>query len=425
MGTRQEKSDRYMVKFYNNEFKLSKNHFEDLKRFDAENQANDLSVITRQNYQEILVPFSKFIKDIDFKEVKKENIQNFLNSLNGRFSSKTLKHIKIGLRKFFSFIYGFKKGKYPDVVDWLELKDRVRNKKLEKNILNDDDVAQLLKACTCLRDRALISFLYNSGARIGEVLNVKIEDLKFDSKGRYFSVKLSGKTGEREIILVHGMSEIINYLKQHPHSNDKSKNIFYTIRGDNPLGFDGALRVIKEIGFDVLKKEISPHSFRHSCATKKAITGWNESQMRIYFGWTSGSEMPSTYTHLKDRDINKKILIEAGLEKDKDKTKEEALKDIICPRCGISNSFDSKICSNCFFMLDQIELEKIKREEEQKDRELKILRINQNRMMKMLKPYFDKQAQDFKELEEEEAEKEYEARGNEEEPEEGEDERKN
>jgi integrase/recombinase XerD len=47
-----------------------------------------------------------------------------------------------------------------------------------------------------------------------------------------------------------------------------------------------------------LPKELHPHLFRHTAATERARLGWNEAQMRAYFGWSKSTDMPSRYVHL-------------------------------------------------------------------------------------------------------------------------------
>jgi hypothetical protein len=57
---------------------------------------------------------------------------------------------------------------------------------------------------------------------------------------------------------------------------------------------------------------VNPHLLRHTRATEAARSGWNEEQMRKFFGWAPGSPMPSTYTHLTAEDMRERVLKDRG-----------------------------------------------------------------------------------------------------------------
>lgn len=51
-----------------------------------------------------------------------------------------------------------------------------------------------------------------------------------------------------------------------------------------------------------------------SSDTRAASAGWNEPLMRKYFGWGASSDMPSTYIHLSQKDIEDRVRAEARLD---------------------------------------------------------------------------------------------------------------
>jgi len=365
---RSVKAQNYIERVKQNYFNIDESNLKILIDFDNENQANDLSINSRHGYLYHLIKFSKFIGDKKYKEVTKNDIQEYLNKLNGDYSPKTLFIIKITIKKFYSWHYGLKKGNYPEQVDWVTTQIRERHKKLDKKILTEEEYKKLLKGCLSQRDRAFISFLYNTGARVSEALNTEIGDLNFDKKGRYVSVKLDGKTGEREVSLISGIAEIQALLKQHPKEKDKSARLFYGRPTQNaeyiPVGFEGIYSMLQEVSFRVLKRRISAHLFRHTFASNLALKGYNESKMRVIMGWSKSSNMPSHYTWLTDKKVNEERLQEAGLEvKDLEKARKEAVEDVSCPRCKVMNTFDSDYCINCFFALSSKGIEKSKDED--------------------------------------------------------------
>jgi integrase/recombinase XerD len=130
--------------------------------------------------------------------------------------------------------------------------------------------------------------------------------------------------------------------------------------------------VIKETG---IKKRVYPHLFRHSRATMLA-NHLTEFQMNQYFGWTQGSDMPSTYVHLSGKDLDGALLKLNGLEYSEKEAKETIFKPRPCPRCKTFNSHDSSFCKQCSGILD----DKLRVEMEQK----RDVRAEMDKMMDVL-----------------------------------------
>jgi phage FluMu protein Com len=76
-------------------------------------------------------------------------------------------------------------------------------------------------------------------------------------------------------------------------------------------------------------------------------------ELRMIAGWEKNSAMPEIYVHLSGEDIDRKVLLNAGLiEESEDEKKDKALEAKKCPRCKTLNAYDSKYCSTCSFVLD-------------------------------------------------------------------------
>jgi len=102
-----------------------------------------------------------------------------------------------------------------------------------------------------------------------------------------------------------------------------------------------------------IQKRIYFHMFRHSAATQ-AAQFLNEYQMRIKFGWSSGSDTPSRYVHM--RDIDNKIV---SLYKGKEIELKPALLPIKCSKCGYENTPGMRYCGRCGSPLNPEEIEKV------------------------------------------------------------------
>ena len=69
--------------------------------------------------------------------------------------------------------------------------------KLPEELLTEEEIQKMISSCANLRDRALVSVLYESGCRIGEIGNLRIKDVLFDEYGA--KIDVLGKTGARRV----------------------------------------------------------------------------------------------------------------------------------------------------------------------------------------------------------------------------------
>jgi ribosomal protein L40E len=95
---------------------------------------------------------------------------------------------------------------------------------------------------------------------------------------------------------------------------------------------------------------------RHSRLTWLAQKdGFNERDLRIFAGWSATSDMPDTYLHYGEEEVDKKLRKIKGLQSDKESEKEvierRILEPRICPRCKIKNPATALYC-NCGMGLD-------------------------------------------------------------------------
>ncbi|MFH1209353.1 MAG: tyrosine-type recombinase/integrase [archaeon] len=426
---------------------LSKEQRNVLEKFFEEKTINkEINLPTLKNKLYFLRKLGIYLKK-DWKKVTEDDLKDFLKKSESEGAKEEqLLIYKSFIRQFFQWLYEMKEKEYPKVVDWIKIKRNRLKKKLKEDLITPQEFELMLKHAGNQRDKTILILLRDSGCRIGEIINLKLKNIEFDELGAILKVPLEGKTGERKVRLINSVPDLQLWFNNHPFSDKSDAPLFFqysTNRYGEPLGWTGfsnALkRIAKRTGVKQGEKGIHAHLFRHFDATEKSQY-LTEAEMRIRYGWSDGSPTPSIYTHLDDDAVNKSLIIKLAQQglintnnpKIKEFLKTSKIKDIApqimtCVRCQNQNPPLTKICNKCGLIFDQkLAMQKQKEEKEyidKRDRELMILRRNQKKMMKLLKPIFDREAQDFKELQEEEADKEYEARGNEEELEEEEDEK--
>jgi len=251
----------------------------------------------------------------------------------------TVNTCKAGLKGFFTKI-----GK-PEVAAPFKCMARRHMRRLPKNLISRELLADMLKACPNARDRALLYFLYESGCRRGEAQAMTIGSLVFDEYGAV--AFLEGKTGQRRVRIIESAPDIKEWLNNHPKRGDKDAPLWTVLgpRGHGGrLGDMGAQGVVKvaakraKVGFPVY-----PHLLRHSRLTELASI-MTEFQLRTFAGWTISSDMADVYVKRSGVDTEDVLLEAAGIKRPKagpDMTK------TVCPTCQKHQSPSAAFCYSC------------------------------------------------------------------------------
>jgi integrase len=242
------------------------------------------------------------------------------------------------------------------------------------------DVSAMLKACRCLRDRLLLEILAETGARRGELYNMQIKDVQFDQYSAI--VWLRGKSGTRTRRLYASIPDLKRYLEEHPHRDVPDAKFWINHQGD-PLNYQTLYKIVSDVGFHTLKRNIYPHGFRHSAATNDAKS-YTDREMMIRYGWKR-TDMVSVYAHLSARDVDDKDLILHGL-KPANLAKDPLIETRQCPQCQEHNAPVAMYCHKCGSILtDSSNNEEVKNLQEQVMKQQKQLEQLQGQFETILK----------------------------------------
>lgn len=331
-------------------------------RFKDECLSNGLSIDRALFYVDKLYMVSQFLKK-DFPQITKEDLKELVRNIELKdYSEWTKAGYKITLKKFYQWLEDVREG-YPERVSWIKTGVKKNRKKLT-NLPTQEEIEKMINAACTVRDKALISILYESGCRIGELLNVRLKDVEFDDYGAIILVK--GKTGPRRIRLISSVPRLSVWIDHHPGKDDPESPLWVnvgTLNHKEAMMYQNARIILRESARKInLNKRVNPHSLRKARATHLA-SKLTEAQMCEYFGWIQGSDMPFTYVHLSGRDIDDAILkLHGKIPKDNNAIEFKLKK---CPRCLRENPPDSNFCMTCHLPLDEktaIEIEQRKKE---------------------------------------------------------------
>ncbi|MDI3497930.1 site-specific integrase [Archaeoglobus sp.] len=335
-----------------------------LKRFQKELLVNNYSYARIQKLLSHLIVIFRNFPDIDFEKATAEEIKEIIAWVQSReLSPETRRDYKVALRVFYKWIeYGsVKDRRAPSVMAGINVNVSRREQKLPDDILSEEDIRSLIKNATNSRAKCLIALLWETGARMGEIIDLKVRDIKPWKYG--YQVVLRGKTGSRRVPLIVSEPYINEWLDEHPlkdceewpdvwlwvHIRDQNhgKGRIMGEKADYHSLIKDIRRAAKKAG---ISKPVNPHNFRHSRATFLA-NYFTEAQMNQWFGWVPASRMPSLYVHLSGRDIDIAYATLHGLD-----SKEERMPKLVpkkCPRCELGKiPAESKFCPRCGAPLD-------------------------------------------------------------------------
>ncbi len=233
------------------------------------------------------------LEDLTFKRAK-----DFLQHLENerRNHIRTRNHRLIVLHTFFGYIT----MRTPEMLAVSEQVAAIPMKRVpppETSFLDREDISTLFahlpsKGHYALRDRTLLLFLYNTGARVQEVADLRIGNLDLNDSPR---VRLHGKGDKwRTCPLWQETANLLkNLIRQNP-IKDAPENAVFLSQNGKPLTRFGIYKIIRRHTDSlprnkgaINKRHISPHVFRHTAAVHLLESGVDVNVIRGWLGHVS------------------------------------------------------------------------------------------------------------------------------------------
>lgn len=155
------------------------------------------------------------------------------------------------------------------------------------------------------RDRAMLATLYNTGARVSELIGMCIADLSFDS-GPAIHIRGKGRKERQVPLWPDTARQLKRYLRQYPR---QAHEPLFTNRSGRPLtrvGVSERLKLAAHIAGQRLPElatlRISPHRVRHSLAMHLLQSGVGIEVIALWLG----HESPATTHMYLDADLQMK-----------------------------------------------------------------------------------------------------------------------
>ena len=251
-------------------------------------------------YMNDLNKYEEFLKK-DILESDTEDLERYLKYIKN-LESTTVAHQITSIKSYFN--YNIKR----EIVS-VNPADKVSRPKLTKHLpeyLTEEEVGKLLdvevKSPYDYRNKTILELLYSSGIRISELVNIKTPN--YDSEECL--IRIMGKGSKERIVplgdyAVNIMNDYMNNYR--PLINKKHTDyVFVNNRGDK-ISRQFIFKVIKKEALKKgIKKDISPHTLRHTFATHLLKNG---ADLRIIQELLGHENISTTqiYTHVTNNKL--------------------------------------------------------------------------------------------------------------------------
>ena len=271
----------------------------------------NLSKNSVEAYMRDLQQFAKFNKKAQPLKINREHILNYINeinnnSINPRSQARILSSIK-SLYNFLIFDNQIKNNpckhikspkigsKIPEILTVEEIDFIIESIDLSKE--NGE------------RNRAIIECLYSCGLRVSELVSLKISNIEYDDN----IIKVIGKGNKQRIIplsktLKKYLQNYIQYIRSKQKPNKENIDIVFLNRRNKQMSRVMIFNIIKQqTNLAGIKKNVSPHTLRHSFATHLVEGG---ADLRVVQEMLGHANITTTeiYTHLNSQYLREEII---------------------------------------------------------------------------------------------------------------------
>jgi site-specific recombinase XerD len=286
----------------------------------------------------------------DFNVATEEDMRSVLTFLSkgkaredgSRFSEGSLHGYKVTLKRFYRWLEGDDED-YPRKVRWIKTNGDTARIREPEQLLTPDEVFEMIRQARNPRDKALVSFLYESGARISEMLSMKMRHLEFTSTMVKATLPIS-KTRPRIIPLVSCTRHLSNWVNYHPLKDNSDAVLWSNMKhdGSKPLASQTVGSILRRIAHNAgIDKRIYPHLFRACSITHKQLAGWPEQAIKAFHGLSKDSKVMKHYSHLSYGNLEQIQRKMNGLPVEDSADMNGGIK---CPACGKKNPLYVETC---------------------------------------------------------------------------------
>jgi len=159
-----------------------------------------------------------------------------------------------------------------------------------RNYLKSDEIEHMLDCTSRLRDYLIIRLLWKTGMRVSELVNMEVNWIDFEEK--MITVFGKGKKWRRTPVDGESLMHLKQYFKD---KNIKNGRIFNITR-------NRVFQIVRDISEKAeIKRDVHPHTLRHSYAINYLMKGGNLRNLQLNLGH-SDLNVTAKYLQVTARD---------------------------------------------------------------------------------------------------------------------------
>ncbi|WP_411163832.1 site-specific tyrosine recombinase XerD [Lacticaseibacillus paracasei] len=270
------------------------------------NVERGLAKATQTSYQQDLITFSAWLAARKRRTFPEEfgTIQSFLKEQNATKAPASVSRMISALRKFYRFL--LREGAISaDPMTKIDTPKRAQH--LPATLLSQEVDALMAKPDTDkplgLRDRAIFELMYATGLRVSEVVDLRLDQLHLAMN----LLQVTGKGDKERLVPISPQATqwVDRYLQEaRPKllKRVQPKNVFVNFHG-GPMTRQGIWKNLKAYIASIgIEKDVTPHTLRHSFATRLLENG---ADLRVVQELLGHSDISTTqiYTHLSNQHL--------------------------------------------------------------------------------------------------------------------------
>ena len=269
-----------------------------------------LSINTLDSYSRDLNKYLNHLTNIGIKDINKTTdltVISFISILKKEgLSNRSIARNLTAVKMFYNFLT---QDHYIKNNPTLNIETPKREAKLPQ-ILNIGEIDLLLQAPDKntplgLRDSAFLELLYATGLRVSEIVSLSLNDINLEA-GYLIAY---GKGSKERVIPIGEVSQnvIREYLKTSRPIllNNKQSPYLFITRSGKPITRQGFWKIIKKYSLAAgIKKNITPHTLRHSFASHLLERGADLRSVQMMLGHVDISTT-QIYTHVTTERLKK------------------------------------------------------------------------------------------------------------------------
>ena len=272
-----------------------------------------LSKNTIEAYQYELDRYIKFLNtelDIsDINNIRQYHIRRFIRTLTGvHLAQPSINRAFSAIRSFHNYLAGEEITKDNPILTL----DMPKTPKKLPTTLSSKEIDEILNAVDIskdlgIRDLAVLEILYSGGLRVSELCDLKLTDILLDAE----MLRVTGKGNKQRLVplgprAIKCLDEYFKNVRPSYARKNQNQGRIFLSRNGRPLTRMMVWNIIKKwVSFTDIKKDISPHTLRHSFATHLLEGG---ADLRAVQEMLGHSDISTTqiYTHL-DKEYLKEV----------------------------------------------------------------------------------------------------------------------